>query len=806
MIRNILLITYRNLVKNRTYTLINIIGLALGIATFILISAYAHFEKSFDRLHKDAGGIYRIESQFYKNGEMTDNWATSTNGYGPAMRDNLPEIASFTRINWNNSERVIRYKDVKYREQHVCFADTNFFKFFSFSLVKGEASTVIKDVNTMAISESAARKYFGNADPMGKFMDVTTLSDSFHCMVTGIFKDVPANSSMQFSFLVSWATSPKWIKDFWYMHESYTFVKLKPGSSPAVVEAKFPALAEKYKTGESLKELKWAVQLVPLTDIHLNPAKQYDVEVNCNRNAVNFLNILAYVILTIACLNYINLATTKAIDRAREVGIRKVSGANALQLILQFLLESVILNGIALVFAIVLVIMAKYFLLQFIGSGASMGLLFDQSLYLNVSLVIITGVLLSGIYPAMVLARVKPIVVLKGRYAFSKSGILLRKGMVAFQFTASLLLIAGTCAVYRQITFMNSQKVGVNINQTIVLKAPVTTPDYDKKIKSFKSALQTIPGVSMVTGSGAVPGKEVGKFAANRRYGSSKKDERLYEMLRVDHDFMKVYGLELIAGHAFEKGRPADSTGVILNEAALKQFGFASADAAIGQKIWVESLNKKPNEVIGVIKNYHQLSLQQKYTPVVLIMDPNLGWVPTDYYSVKVDNANVKNVVSGVKQVWANFFPESSFDFFFLDDFYNRQYLQEIQFGRIFMLFSSLAIFIACMGLFGLTAYSTARRTKEIGVRKVLGASVSHIMSLLTMDVIRLILICSVIAIPMAYLLIEQWLQGYAFRVGLIWWQFALPVVSLIIIAVCTISYLTYRAALSNPVNTLRDE
>jgi putative ABC transport system permease protein len=806
MIRNMLIVTYRSLIKNKTYTTINIIGLALGISAFIMISAYVHFEKSFDRMHADADGIYRVESQFYKAGELTDNWATSTNGYGPAMKANMPEIASFTRINWNNSERVVRYKDIKFREPHVCFADTNFFKFFSFPLVKGDAATVLRDVNTIAISESSAKKYFGNVDPMGKFLDISTLSDSYHCMVTGVFKDVPRNSSMQFNFLVSWGTTPAFERDFWYLHESYTFIKLKPHTSIASIEAKFPALAEKYKTGPSLKELKWAIELVPLTDIHLNPAKQYDVEVNGNRHAVNFLNILAYVILIIAFVNYINLSTTKAIDRAREVGIRRVSGANSLQLIVQFLLESVILNGIALVFAIGVVAASGYLLPVILDSGSALGLLFDRDLYLHITMIIIAGVLLSGIYPATVLARVKPIVVLKGRYAFSKSGILLRKGMVAFQFTVSLLLIAGTIAVYRQIVFMNSQKTGVNINQTVVLKAPVNTPGYAQKVQSFKNALQGVTGVMMVTGSGAVPGKEVGKFLANRKFGSPKTDERLYEMLRVDHEFMKAYGLELLAGHAFDKSRPADSTGVILNEAAVKQFGFANANAAIGQKVWLETLEKKPNEIIGVIKNYHQQSLQQKYTPVILFMDPSLGWIPTDYYSVKVANSNVKNVVSDLKQVWNNFFPESSFDFFFLDDFYNRQYLQEIQFGRIFMLFSSLAIFIACMGLFGLTAYSTARRTKEIGVRKVLGASVSNILSILTMEIVKLILFCSIIAIPAAYFLIEQWMQRYAFRATLIWWQFILPIISLILIAVCTISYLTYKAALSNPVNTLRDE
>ena len=806
MIRNILLVTYRNLVKNKIYTFINVIGLALGMAAFILITAFVNFEKSFDRIHPDAAHIYRVESQFYRGNSLTDSWPTSTNGYATAMKANLPEIASYARINWSNSERVVKYNNTKYRETHVCFADSNFFSFFAYPLVKGDPLTVLKEVNTMAISQSAAKKYFGNADPVGKFLDITTLSDSYHCMVTGVFKDIPANSTMQFSFLVSWATTPKFLKDFWYQHESYTFVKLNPRASASAVEAKFPALAERYKTGPSLKDLKWGIQLVPLTDIHLNSAKPNEVEVKGNRFAVNFLNVIAYIILLIACINYINLATTKSVDRAREVGIRKVSGAHASQLILQFLMESFIINIAALFGAIILVIGARYGLLHYLYDSNTYGLLFDGALLLKISAVFLGCILISGIYPATVLARLKPIAVLKGRFAFSKSGVLLRRGMVAFQFMASVLLIAGTFAVYRQIVYMSSQSTGVNINQTIVIKTPVNTSNYTQKTNSFKNTLLAFPGVKVVTLSGAVPGKEVGKFLANRRFGAPKSEERTYEMLRVDHDFMHAYNMQLVAGRAFDKSRPADSTGMVLNESAVKQFGFNSPQDAIGKKVWIETLEKRPNEIIGVIKNYHQQSLQQKYTPVILFMDPGLSWIPADYFSVKVSQHNMAQMVNNIKGTWDNNFPESSFDFFFLDDFYNRQYSQETQFGHVFTLFSSLAIFIACIGLFGLTAYSAARRTKEIGVRKVLGASVQNIISLLTWDVVKLILISSLFALPVAYIFINQWLNNYAFRVTLTWWQFVLPVFALISIAVATTFYLTFRAALANPTSSLRNE
>lgn len=808
MIKNFLLITWRTLTRNKVYSFINIIGLALGMAAFILITAYVHFERSYDSMQKDAGNIFRVESSFYKGEHLTDDWATSTNGYAKALKDNLPEISSFTRINWNNSERVVRYKEIRFREEHVCFADTNFFSFFSYPLLKGNPLTVLKESNSVVISASAAKKYFGNNDPVGQFLDVSTISDTYHCQVSGVFQDPPPNSTMQFSFLLSWVNSPEWMKETWYLHESYTFVKPVPGTDIAALEAKFPALAEKYKTGEALKELKWAITLVPLTDIHLNPAKQYEIETKGNRRAVGFLGIMAFVILLIACVNYINLSTAKAIERAREVGIRKVSGARPAQLIGQFLLESTIINSIALLIAAILVPVAYYFLPRFLGSSGSYGLLFDQSLFLRIALVFIISILVSGFYPAMVLSRLKPILVLKGRFSFSKRGVLLREGLVTFQFAISLLLIVGTVAVYRQILYMSEQDLGVNIDQILVMKAPVKSAQYREKVTGLRNSLLSIPGVTGVTGSGAIPGKEVGKFLANRRYGASKKEERLYEMLKVDPDFIKLYGLKLVAGRPFDRGRTADSTGLVLNEAAIKQFGFASPEKAIGEKIWLEVNPGRPNEIIGVVKDYHQQSLQQKYTPVILFMDPAYDWIPTDFYSVKVNTGkgNLTGTMEKVKQTWNGFFPESSFDFFFLDDFYDRQYRQERQFARIFGLFSSLAIFIACMGLFGLTAYNTARRTKEIGVRKALGASVQHIIALLTRDLVRLILVAGAVGLPLAFLLIGQWLQGYAFRVEPAWWQFVLPVVFLLLLAILTTGYLTFKAALTNPVNTLRDE
>ncbi|WP_315822652.1 ABC transporter permease [Paraflavitalea speifideaquila] len=806
MIRNILLVTYRHLLRNKAYTSINILGLALGIAAFLLIGGYVRFEESYDNTHPDANNIYRVESQFYKGADLIDDWATSTNGYARAMKENLPGIASYTRVNWQGAERVIRNNDVKFREDHVVYADSNFFSFFSYPLLKGDAATVLQGVNSLVISESAARKYFGNADPMGKMLDVSTQSRTFQAMVTGVFKDMPKNSTLQLNFLLSWASTPEWQKEFWYQHESYTFVKLVPGALVSEIERQFPAMSEKYKTGPAMKEQKWGIRLMPLRDLHLNAAKPYEIEAKGNRFFIGFLNIIAYIILLIAYINYINLATTKSMDRAREVGIRKINGAPVTQLVGQFLLESLIVNLLALIFAILVVMGSVSFLPLFLSTNGLDGLLLNKDLFIHTGLVFLICTLVSGIYPAMILVKLKPITILKGKFSFSKKGVLLRKGMVAFQFVVSILLIAGTVAVYRQISYMMDKSTGVNIDQTIVIKAPVRTNDYAQKIQNLKASLRSLPGVQAVTASGAVPGKAVGKSLANKRLGASASDERLYEMLKADHEFISTYGLEIIAGREFDRSRPADSTGVILNESAVHQFGFTSPQAAIGQKVWLETVDKQPNEVIGVIKNYHQQSLQQNYTPFILFMDPALSWIPADYFSVKLNAGQIRNKVAALEQTWNRYFPESSFDFFFLDDFYNRQYQQEVHFSRNFLIFSSLAIFITCLGLLGLTAYSTARRIKEISIRKVLGASVQNILLLLTWDVIRLILLCSLVALPVAYLLIVQWLNGYAFRVSLSWWQFVLPVIALVIIALFTTASLTVKAALSNPTRSLRDE
>lgn len=806
MLQHYATIVFRTILRNKVYTGIVVTGLAIGMAAFLIISGYARFEESYDRIHPAGNRIYRVESLFYKNGSEINHWATSSNGYAPAMKQAFPEVEAYTRLALRGSTRMVRYETTKFREEHVCFADSNFFTFFGYPVLKGDRRSFLTAPNTVVLSESAARRYFGNTDPIGKYLEVSTISSALRCQVTGVFADLPANSTLQFSLLLSWTTAAKWTWDTWYQHESYSFVRLVPRADPDRVAAKFTALSQKYKTAEALRDLVWSVKLVPLHDIHLNPAIQHEIEVKGNRRAVQFLTAIAFVILLIGWVNYSNLSTARAMDRAREIGIRKAVGSHKSLLVFQFLFESLLLNGFALVLAVLLVLLAGFVLPTFLGTRLTAfdGLSAGQAGAFGV--IFLVGIALSGLYPALVLSQVKPALALKGQYRFSGRGAVLRKSLVVVQFTASMVLIVGTFVAWRQLSFMTNQDLGVRIDQVLVLKAPVKTDHYDQKTQTLKNELKAIPGIVEVAGSGAVPGKEVGQNLANRRLHDGPENDRLYETLMVDFDFIKTFDLQLVAGRPFDRNRPADSLGLVLNESAVRQFGFTSNAQAIGEKVLLETTHDRPNEIIGVVKDYHQQSLQKQFTPVILCMDPAYRWLPTDYYSLKISTDRVESLVDKVQTVWSRFFPESSMDYFFLDDFFNQQYQQDRQFGRTFLLFSSLAILIACMGLFGMTSYNTARRTKEIGVRKVLGASVTSILTLLAWDSLRLLLLAALLATPVSWYLLREWLSVYAFRIELNPVHWLVPMVMLVAIALATISYLTVKAALANPTKSLQNE
>ncbi len=806
MIKNFFISSFRNLYKNWIFSMINIIGLSFGIACFLLIIGFVFFLYSHDNMQQDLDKIYRVESLFYKGDNMTNNWPSSTNGYGSAMHKNFPEIEDFARINWYNSYRTIRYEDIKFREERVCFADSNFFTFFSFPIIEGNPETFLTEPNSIVISESIAQKFFQSEYPMNKILIISTLRNTYHCMVTGIFKDLPENSSLKFNALISWETSPLWMRNFWYLHESYTYVKINSPEKVKAAEDKFPELAEQYKTNEALRELRWAIDLVPMAEIHLNPVKPYEVDIKGNRKTVKFFSIVALIILLIAWINYINLTTARAIDRAKEVGIRKVTGSSSIQLISQFMIDAFIINLIAFILAFVMVFLAKALILKFIGDVFNFDFWFTKTFFYIVFSTFFIGLFGAGLYPALVISRFKPIQVLKGKFVRSRSGNLYRKILSVLQFGASFVLMAGTIVVYQQIQFMQNMDLGIDINKVLVIEAPVQTDDYEQKILSFKKELRRIPGVEKVTGSGTVPGMQVAKFLANRRFHADVEEDRLYEMLMTDYDYIDTYGLEIIAGRNFERDRPSDLKGLILNEAAVKQFGYTDPEEALNDKIHLEINQDEPNEVIGVIKDYHQQSLQKSFTPIILIMDPEYNWIPIEYYSVKFSSDDVKKIMSESKKIWNDLFPDSSYDFFFLDEYYDQQYRFDLQYSKLFTIFSIIAIFIAILGLLGLSIYSTSQKIKEIGIRKVLGATGFSIYHLLVKEILILITVSCVLAIPVAYFVMDKWLDGYAFKITPSWWIYIFPVFVIISVSLATITRIIIRAINTNPARILRFE
>ncbi len=805
MFKNYLKIAYRNLLKNKLFTLINITGLVISMVVALLIFNYVSFEKSYDTMHANAGQIYRIESRFYEGDNLTDEWATASFGYASAMKENIPGIKDYVRIAINNTEQMVSFGEQISRENSVVVTEPSFFSVFSFKLIKGDKSSALSSPNKVVISQLAAHKFFKNENPLGKVLKFKTSNRTIECEVSGILEDIPDNSHFSYDFFISWESQPNWIKDFWYLHETYSYVQLQPGVRPKSVEQAFPEMAEKYKTHESLKNKTWAIKLQPLKHIHLSPQKQYEREAKGNAKALRALLLIAFAILLIAWINYINLTTSRSLERAREVGIRKVSGAVKKQLVSQFLTESAIVNVVAMFAAVTLFVLTIPSFNSFIGKNVGFSIFFMPGFWVLISLFLFTGIVLSGLYPSFVLSNVKPSVILKGKYLNSKRAGVVRKGLVVFQFAVSLILICGTVVVYAQLKYMQNQPLGVDIDKTLVVKFPAQTDKLQEKLMSFKREIKQMPDVKNVAISNAVPGMEVAFFASNRLFEDALRQNRLYEMQTVDYDFMDTYGLKIIEGRAFEKTFKNDKQNIVLNEEAVKELGIANNAEALGKNVLVEG-QEEPFKIIGVTENYHQQGLSKAYTPIMMIMNNRIAWLPPRYLSVKISGVNVASASENINTTWKRFFPDSTFDYFFSDVYYDSQYSLDRKFATIFGLFAMLAIFIACLGLWALALFAGLIRKKEMGVRKALGASTTSLFYSLSREFIYLTLYSAVLGIPIAFFMMKEWIRSYAFQTNIKWWFFAFPFLVLLIIATLTISYQTLKTAHSGAVESLKYE
>lgn len=805
MFQHYLKMALRNQAKNKLFSAINIFGLAIGLAVSVLILNYVSFEFSFDKMHGKRDRIYRVESLFFEGDRLTDDWATSSFGYGSAISNEMTGIDNYVRIGVQNTEQTVIYQEQRIRETGIAYSGPSFFSVFDFKLKNGSPDDQLKRPNTVVITEEVAQRIFKDENPIGKLLTFANGSRFSECEITGVLENFPQNSHIRFNYLVAYETLPNWMKEFWYLHEAYTYLLLSPGKNPKDIENQFPLMAEKYKTRDALKNKTWAVSLVPLDQIHLNQQKQYEREVKGNERSLITLIIIAIVILLTAWINYINLTTARSMERAKDVGLRKVAGAFRYQLIRQYLMESWLVNLSALGLAAVLVFFLKPAFNQIMGENIGLYILSQPMFWFVASIVLVAGIVLSGFYPAFIMTRVKPSIILKGNYFNSGSAGTTRQVLVVFQFAASLFLICGTFIVYKQVKFMQRQNLGVDINQTIVLKYPVSRQNLNQQVNMFAENMEQEQTISSVSLADAVPGMEVAYFASNQLQGNGTDQSRLYEMLNVDYQFVKTFDLELLAGRSFQKGFGNERENLLINEAAMSLLGFTNPDEALGKNVMLEG-ETEPVKIIGVVKNWHQRGLNNAFTPIMFVLSGRLGWLPLKYIAIKMAGNNYEATLELIRNRWASYFPEASFDHFFLDHFFDSQYKTDKRFGTIVSIFTGLAFFISVLGLWALAAFTASKKTKEVGVRKVLGAHSGNIIYLFSKEIIVLILIALVVATPLSLFVMKSWLLNYAFRTEISLWIYVSGGIITIAIAMFTVGWQSWKAAVRNPVEALRYE
>ncbi len=824
MLTNYFKIAYRNLLKNKLFSLVNILGLAIGMSACFFIFLYVRFEHSYDRFHQQASRLYRVPLTF--TGSLGNNGTMATNhpSLGPALKAEFPEVENYTRLalaslfqNTSMLSYTTAGKTVTFEEEKAYFADSSFFTLFSFPFIEGDPASALSNTRSIVISRSTAKKFFGDEDPLGKTL---ILNAQTPYRVTGVFADVPENSHLKFNVLFSFSTLNQTIAvdhDDWIFPEFYTYVLLAPGADPKKVDQKFPALINKHM-GALMKQLDYGAQmhLQPVTDIHLRSNYNKEAEANGSEKEVGFLTLIGIFILVIAWINYINLSTAKSVERAKEVGLRKVIGAARVQLIGQFLMESVMINLLALIVAATLVVICFPYFGRFTGTAISAaflasGLLSQPLFWMVLIGTFIAGAFLVGAYPALILSAFKPALAVKGRLFQSAKGILLRKTLVSFQFVLSILLIAGTITVFSQLYYMQHQNLGYNKDQMIVVNAPEIYDSlaYADKMGALKTELLRNPAISSVSTSTEIPGKNLLWMNSVRKASEDQTHNFTPYQVAIDEHFIGNYQMTLAAGRDFYPNEKWNTAGgekakVIVNEELVKGLGYKNAAAAINQDItWRFTAQDMQGTIIGVIKDYHQRSLQQPYDPIIYFY-PNFNY--WKYISIRTKTAQLDRDLASIEKVYKTIFPGNAFTYVFLDDYFNRQYQADQRFGKIFSLFTGFAIFVACLGLLGLSSFVIRVRTREIGIRKVLGASVPSLLALFSGDFVRLVLLSSLIALPVIYFSATRWLENYAFHVRLSWLIFIAPPVFLLSLALLTICLQSLKTALSNPIKNLRTE
>jgi len=784
------------MLRNRLqYSLINIFGLGIGAAVCLLMIVFIQDELSYDRFHEKSDRIYRLTDHFALAGREY-NTAGTPFPWGPAMQETFPEIEEAVRA--VNTTQVIEVDNDRFVEDNVFFADSTFYDIFDFPLVAGNEQTALDGPNSVVLTEEMAQKYFGDDDPMGQTLEV---GDSGTYMVTGVMKNFPSNSHFYPDFVIPFSAYNDPMIESWTRHvANYTFILLAEGSDPAMLAAQFPDFLKANMDPELVAQRNYRPQLQQITDIHLRSDLFFEAEPNGSITYIYLFSAIALFILLIACVNFVNLATARSIERAKEVGLRKVMGAERKQLITQFMGEAIALSLFALVVAFILAILGRPVLSSLVGRD--LGFNYGGTVLIGLLSIGIFIGLVGGSYPALFLSRFSPMEVFRGRMGVKSSGGLLRKGLVVFQFSISVILIVGTLIIHNQLQYLQNKDLGFQDEQIVLI--PMGSDEVQDRRAFIKSDLERSASIEQIATSSSVPGWGFPQQVF-RVKGMPEDEQLILPVMIVDHDFLSVYELELVEGRGFALDFPSDSSGFVINEAAAQKLGWH--DGATGEMLeWWRGTGRssfemqKEGPVLGVMKDFHFQSLHEEIQPLIFHVQPDGYGV----FSVKVQADDMSATLAFIEETMSTYSTEHIFEYFFVEEEFASYYESERRLSEIFMYFVLLAILIACLGLFALASFITTKRTKEVGVRKVLGASPGRIMVSLTKDFLLLVIIACGVAIPIAYIGMGMWLENFAFRVDVGVGTFLLATVIALGIALTTIGYHVFKAVRMNPVESLR--
>jgi putative ABC transport system permease protein len=809
MIKNYLKIAYRNLVKYKFISFINIFGLTVGLACCMLILTYILNELSYDKYQPNADRVYRVTRTFLNAETKAVSLTLSTISppFAPLLKNDFGEIEDITRT-ISNGTTPMKYEEKMFNEDNVMFADDHFFNFFKADVVKGDPKRALADPYTLMMTEEIAKKYFGNDEPMNKMIRIN-MGDYFDFKVTGVYKTFPANTHFHPDIVLSFNTlndtliyGAENLRTNWGNNSFFTYIRLPGHYDPKKLEKQFPAFVDKHMADQytTIKPSQGTyLGLQKLTDIHLRSHTDYEAEENGDIKRVYIFSAIALFILLIACINYMNLSTSRSTLRAKEIGIRKVAGAERKEIVFQFLSESILVSYISLLLAIGLTWLALPWLNKVSGQNLTIDILLKWQIIVPLLLIPFLVGIISGIYPALFMSSFQPIKVLKG-FLKVGGGISFRKALVTLQFAISIILIIATGIVFWQMRYMQNKILG--FDKEHIVTVPYATQLNDK-YEAFRNELLTNSNIKNVGRSSRIPtGRLLDAMGARMESADTLAPVNVdIKFVSADHDFISTYGIKVLAGRGFSRDYGMDTSAFLINEAAAKILGFKNYADAVGKNF---GYGNRRGKLIGIFNDFHFESLHQKITPLVLLVPRGAG--SYGRISIKISGSNIPAALDRIESTWKNFLPDTPYQYAFLDENFSRLYEAEQRQKTILIIFASLAIFIACLGLFGLSAFAIMQRLKEIGIRKVLGADTSTIVALLSKDFLKLVAFAAIPAFVVSWYFMNKWLEDFAYRISMPWWMFLTAGILAAVIALITISFQAIKAALTNPVKSLRTE